>query len=325
VLWRIRARTNLMETYVFLGRSPDVVRLGTAAIHLLPLVPYLYRSPGNEIGLRYLEVAQALSGQPDARAKIEALNAVLRSTYAPPPAEYVALDSGFIGESRYRQSEVEEMIRNVALLGTQGVPLVSNYWVNRPTTDSAVIPVNDGKIRLIENFSYGCDGCLSALHSLQRIQNRFPESVQAMATAFTLGYWANRLVPPDEEAQRLNDYFTKQLKVTFPVAIWKWKKVRKEDGGERLEQLNDNVWATPIGLKYPILGKPTTFILDGQGRIRRIFIGGGREIEPLMIDAVEFLQREAAQQKREQTQPAQPRVVQGTMSTEIRVTEQRVP
>jgi hypothetical protein len=286
-LWQMEARSSLVYVYMLLGRSQDVIRHGTAALNRLPDIPYILQGYGS----LYYEVAQALSGQSDARPKIEALNVLIRSTYDA-PADLLALDSGFAWTAASRRAEGEKMIKIAALLGTEGAPLLSNYWANRPTTDSAVIPVNDGKVRLIEIFSYGCDGCLHVLHGLQRIQERFPETVQAVATTFTFGYWGNRMVTPDEEATRLNDYFTRQLKVTYPVAIWKWGKVQKEDGGYRRDE--DNIWATPNGINYPLIVKPTVYVLDGKGRIRRIFIGGGRELEPEMIKTVEFLQREAA-------------------------------
>jgi hypothetical protein len=286
--WRIGARGSLVAAYYHLGRSADVVRLGTQVLHLGRKVPYV---DGNTAMWMYYKVVDALSGEPDAPKKIAELTALLRSTYRPPPREAIALDSGFIKAGKWEYMSMEEMIQRAAKLGTPMAPLLSNYWVNRPTTDSAVIPVNDGKIRLIEVFSYGCDGCVQAMFGLQRIQDRFPHAVQAIGTTFTLGFWANRLITPDDEAKRLHDYFATQLKLTFPVAIWKWKKIRKPNGGEE----GEGVWDTPNGINYPLIVKPTVYVVDGKGRLRRIFFGGGRDQEALMVQTVEFLLREAGQ------------------------------
>jgi hypothetical protein len=298
--WKIAGHQALIGTYYFLGRSIDVARHGVRALQQFASMPYIDREP-YLITYIYLCTVEALSGLPEGRKQIDQLNRLLRDpAITTPPPNIVALDSEFVQEGRSRQQDIERRIKEGALLGQVGEALVSNYWVNRSTTDSAVVPVNDGKIRLLEIFSYGCDGCVAALHGLQRIQARFPTTVQAVATAFTMGVWANRFVNPDEETRRLQDYFVNNLKVTFPIAIWKWPKVLHEDGGYRMA---DNVvsgsisyadiWATPNGVHYPLISKPTTYLLDGHGRIRRIFLGGSREIEAQMLAAVEFLHREA--------------------------------
>jgi hypothetical protein len=289
--WRqIHARRILLNAYYLLGQSADVARHGTLAINRLRGLPYFDQDP-YELRLTdiYLKTVEALGGQSDARPKIEALDTTLRMVAGMEvPTDVVALDPRFAWKKQERLGAIEYMIRAGARIGTQGQSLISNYWVNRPTTDSADIPVNDGKIRLLEIFSYGCDGCLTALHSLQRIQQQHP-GVEAVAAAFTLGAWANRLVTPEEEAEHLNKYFTKQLKITFPIAIWKWPRVLNPDGGTPTA----GVWETPLIARYPNISKPTTFVLDGQGRIRRIFIGAGRDVEEQMVATVAFLQREA--------------------------------
>jgi len=304
--WQIQARSFLQTAYYHLGRSADVARLGITAMQRLKVLPYRDQEP-EELDAMYLYTVEAVSSQPDGRAKIDAMNAILRSTYDPPPA-LLAVDTALVHVADNRKDGWEYKIKIGARIGTQGAPLMSNYWGNRPSTDSAVIPVNDGKIRLIEVFSYGCDGCLFALHGIQRIQERFPKEVQGIATTFTFGYWANRPVSPEDEAQKLGNYFANELKVTYPVAIWKWAKVQHEDGGVRMASNvsgvdpktgttweAEDVWRTPNGINYPLAAKPTTYVLDGKGRIRRIFLGGGREIEADMLRTVEFLLREAQQ------------------------------
>jgi hypothetical protein len=287
--WQMSGRAILMNTYYYPGRSADIVRLGKQILPLTRKVPYL--DGGVATGI-YYKVVDAMGGLPDAPRQIKALTDSLRATYRPPPPELIAIDTGFIKYGQDEYKEMEEIIRRAAMLGAPGASLVSNYWVNRPTTDSAVIPVNDGKIRLIEVLSFGCDGCVHALFSLQRIQDKYPNTVQAIGTTFTMGWWANRLVTPDDEAQRLHDYFAKQLKLTIPIAIWKWPKVRGPNGGDEPA----GVWDTPNGISYPLYVKPTTYLVDGNGRIRRVFFGGGRDLEEVMLQAVEFLLREAAAQ-----------------------------
>jgi hypothetical protein len=285
-LRRFEAREALVKVYSILGRSDDVVRHGSRAIELVGSMEFIDRGEmfggGAEI---YAMTALALTGMSDGPARLRTLNARLQVATIP-AAAVVATDSAFLSRSRWYQESLRQMQLIGNLVGDVGRPLMSNYWLNRPTRDSASIPVNDGKIRVVETMFYGCPTCLLALHGLQRIKDAFP-NVEVLAMTCTYGNWANRVVSSEEEAKHLTDYFLNTAKVTYPVGIWRGKQVVNEDEGVTPEE-----W--PNWKNYPMLGKPTIWIIDGNGRIRRIFIGYSRNQEAQMKKVVESLEREAA-------------------------------
>lgn len=118
------------------------------------------------------------------------------------------------------------------------------------------------------------------------MQQRFPE-IQVVYGTSTQGSWGNRLVEPEDEAKRLENHFVNYLKATIPIALWKSKKVATEDGG-----LIPGDWGPNIK-RYPLVAKNTIWMLDGEGKIRRIFLGYSREKEDQIVKVVQFLLREA--------------------------------
>src|SRR5687768_6053170 len=104
------------------------------------------------------------------------------------------------------------------------------------------------------------------MHGLQRIKQKFP-SIEVIGACWTFGKWANRVVEAREEAKRLHDYFVNQLKISFPVAVWMEPRLPEEDGSGGRTVAH---WPGPINRDYPVLGKPTIWILDGKGRVRQI-------------------------------------------------------
>jgi len=286
--WQFQARRVLVEAYYQLGRSRDVVRHGVRAIHLVPALSFydrglLFPYTGGD-GKLYAALVDALTGQPGGLEQIKALNTRIQAAIIPTPA-LIAVDSGYIARGHIYQSVFTSEMTVNGMLGMQGKPIVSGYWLNRPTRDSATLIVNDGKIRVLEVGSYTCAGCLWALQAMQRIQNQFPD-IQTMMLTWTLGFWGNRVIDPDETAQ-LTDYYLNDAKVTIPIAIWRGKKVIMEDGGYRSEDAGPNL------KNYPMVSKPTIWVLDGKGTIRRIFVGYSRENEKDIIKVVQYLTREA--------------------------------
>jgi len=128
------------------------------------------------------------------------------------------------------------------------------------------MPVADGHVRLIEIGELSCGPCIASLPVMQRLQNRFSQ-IRTVYVTVTEGTWGNRLVDPDAEAEQLAEMYMKNLKVGFPVSIWKRKKVVNEDGGMVPEDGSPNL------ANYPPVGTPTFYVLDGNGRVRRVSIG----------------------------------------------------
>jgi hypothetical protein len=284
--WRFQARTALLEAYYLLGRSSDVITHGASAIRILPVMPFSDRSLmfpyGEDV---YAATLDALAGQPGGRARIDSLIAILqRSTV--PAASLVALDSAYDWKGREYQMILSAWTSIGTKLGTAGAPLVSNYWLNRPASDSATVPVNDGTIRILEFGSYSCPPCLLALYGIQRLQQRFPQ-IQSVYVTSTLGWWGNRSMEPDEEAQRLKELFLEKMRLTVPISIWKGRKVQNVDGGMTPADEGPNF------VHYPQGAKPTIWVLDGSGMIRHVFFGYSREKEEQLARVIQFLLRES--------------------------------
>jgi hypothetical protein len=291
VAWQFEARIPLVSAYYQLGRSNDVARHGTRAMALVAVMSFFDRASMYWGGRNlYAATVEALAGGPGGRALIDQVNATLRDA-AVPSAAIVALDSSFRRIGQEFTYNLNNMVRASERLGSVGAPLVSNLWLNRASPDSATVPVNDGKIRIIETGSTGCPACMMAMYGLQRLRDRFPE-IEPVLLISTYGAWANRLVEPDQEAKELTNFFLNTAKLTYPVAIWKSPKARNADDGMTPRD------AGPNFVNYPMFSKPIVWVLDGRGTIRQVFIGFNRDTEAKVAQTIQFLQAEQLQAER---------------------------
>jgi hypothetical protein len=284
--WQFRARVPLVQIYYGMGQSRLVAQHGSRAIVLSGIMRYQDRVvmfPDAPVDPLYLITMEAVSGQSGGRARVEELNAVLKAaaTTVPP------------GDATYREirglyeRKLAEYLKTGAMLGKPAQPLIASYWINRASSDSATLLLNDGKIRLVEVSDHGCAPCIGAMYGMQRVQKRYP-NIEPVFTTVTFGYWGNRFVEPDEETTLLIDYFRTTLKdVRFPIGILKRTKVHNEEGG----------WAPgSSGINYdnyPGIVKPTIWLVDGKGVVRNVFSGFGHDVEEQMARSIAFLQQEA--------------------------------
>jgi hypothetical protein len=290
-MWQYDARSSLVYAYYMLGRSTEVAKHGMRALTLATILPFKARErtvfPQGGTSM-YTMTIEALTGRPDGPAQISRLNAILQEATATPP-ELAVLDSGFVALGKHDEGILRHMRMTSALLGTSGTPLIGSLWLNRPNRDSATMRVDDGKIRLITFATYGCPGCNKTLYDLQRVKAQFPK-LETVWMTYTVGAWANRQVPPAEEAAHLTERFLTRMKIDFPIGIEYVPMVPNEDGGMSARDRGQNV------AHYSVTGLTLTIALDGRGIVRRIFIQHGREGEVQLIRTVQFLEREAASQ-----------------------------
>jgi hypothetical protein len=284
--WQLRARAGLVGTYMMLGRSDAVLRHGMSAMRLLPSMAYADQEQYGFLVANQL--LDAISGMPEAQAKLDTIATYLQTTIHPPAAMLVEDSSLVVAAEGRRQIMYEKWTKNRELLGQVGKPFFAQYWVNRASSDSASIPVNDGKIRIVQIFDYACDGCVGAVSGLERIKKRNP-NVEVMALTWTFGTWGNRIVEMAEEAKLLGEKFVTANKFTLPIGIW-YSKQFDDDVVTR----HIKAWTGGNYDNYPCEGKSSLWIFDGKGRIRRIVTVGGRDGEILMERTVQFLQKEAA-------------------------------
>jgi len=291
-LWQCTARFSLIAAYYQLGKSADVVRVGLRAFDLVGAIPFEYRAvffnPG--IPFIYASVVDALGGQPNGPEQIRAMNARLLATTKVPQA-LLAQDSSFsyVGENYRELLEGNEAMAE--RVGQPGAPLVANYWANRGTShDSQTVVVNDGKIRVIEIGSFSCAPCVQAVSGLERLHQRYPGVEFNFMTAGT-GMWGNRTIDPKVEADRLTKHFSDDLHATFPIGIaMPTKQVATEDDGVA-NVISTETWDPG---HYPQPGKPTFYVLDGHGKVRRVLAGYGRDREETLATILDFLQHETA-------------------------------
>jgi hypothetical protein len=284
-LWQLQARYTMVKTYKMLGKSDAVIRHGMQAIKLMPQAAYGDQLAGFGVAGEMLD---ALSGMPDAQAQLDTIAAILKASIDPPAALLVQDSAGVVYVQGIAQNAYNMWIKQRSLLGQVGEPFVAQYWVNRGSTDSASIPLNDGKIRIVELFSYGCDGCVGELSVLERIKRRNP-NIEVMGITWTFGNWGNRAVEAKEEARALGEQFITRKKFTLPIGIWYSKFEEGEYGYDGVK-----AWTGGNYDNYPATGKATFMIIDGKGRVRRYMLGGGEEAEIEMERTVQFLQKEAA-------------------------------
>jgi len=291
--WQFNARKPLIYAYYRLGRAADVARTGTHAFSIVGQIPYEWRGQpsmySQGIPFTYAAVVDALSGMPDGKATIRAMNASLMANAAA-PAALLAVDPTF----RYAEETNKDLMKSqIALadrVGEPGKPLSANYWANRGAShDSQSVAVNDGKIRVIEIGSFTCGGCIAAVPGMERLHQRYT-GVEFDFMTFGTGVWGNRIVPPKEEAEHLADHFVNKLHATFPIGIaMPLKHVATDDDGEAAV-ITTETWSDGY---YPQTGKPTFYIVDGHGTIRRVLAGYGRDLEGNIANIIEFLQKES--------------------------------
>jgi hypothetical protein len=283
---RYRARVALMSAYYTLGRSADVIRHGTSAIALGALIPFIYRGGALTDSPVYPTTVEALAGQPGGADKIAALNTTLLAALKASPA-LIAYENSYAALAQIYITKAKMMIEISAMLGKPAAPVMAQLWINRPTSDSATIAVNDGKIRILEVSDYACAACLQCLDGIERLHRAFP-TAEVMFVTMTMGSWQNRLVEPAEEGQKLADFFVNFRKLTFPIGVVLRPKSLNVDGGMTPQS------ESPNELAYPHMVRPTFWVIDGNGKIRRILTGAGENTEAQLARTVTFLQREAS-------------------------------
>jgi len=282
------AHQALVAAYHEAHRHPDVIRHGVAIGNLLQNVIFFARTSvlwGTQaLTNRTLEhVGEAMSLEPDGKAQFERLKVVLERA-ATPPNDSVALDSVFYWLGRSYMRTIEANANMFAMQGLKRGDIYMNSWINMPDSGPGTMRVNNGKVHVVEIGGYTCGGCIQGLAALQRMHEVFPTIVPVFLTT-TMGTWGNRSLAPDSEAVFLRSMFRDQRKVTVPIGLWLVHRVMNEDG-DLVPDPNEEIAAWK---QYTQFGKPSFYVIDGEGRIRKTYATYTRDVEKQLIADVRYL------------------------------------
>jgi thiol-disulfide isomerase/thioredoxin len=286
---RVSARMAFINAYYRLGQSTDVARMGLEMYAHTADVPYHERLGlyGQGPAFIYGAVVDALGGQPDGRTKIKVLNEqLLAATKAPP--ELIAFDSSFFWKEREARDWADRWARAADRVGLPGTPILANYWINRGTSRAAqTVNVADGRIRVVEIGHFTCGPCMAAVPGLNRLHAKYP-GVDFTFLTWTLGVWGNRIVDSKTECDRLADHFLNNVKASIPIGI----AFTPRDSTPEGLWIPHPATQTFEEKHYPQVTKPTFYVLDGKGIIRRVMFGYDLDLEKNLGQIIEFLQRE---------------------------------
>jgi hypothetical protein len=164
-------------------------------------------------------------------------------------------------------------------------PIQGSRWVNVPQTEAHDLALNDGTVRvLIFGRSTFADMIMAANH----LQHRLPAGAEVVFVTATQGFWGGDFLEPDQEVQRLVNYYTKDLKVTVPIAIWASEKMTTPSGGHvPARSPNNTAYQTTTGF--------LSVVVDAKGHIRRIGTFYSQRDEESTLALVNFLVTQAHQ------------------------------
>jgi len=289
---QFRAHVSIGNAYYDIGDSPAVVTHLQHALTLIPDIPFEDRQWGLVIKPAFLTLADALSGMPNGRQRIDSLTTWLRPYSVASPA-FLAQGTRAEGCARMAADDFTRMTRMTDLLGRLAPPITAQFWINTPappTVDPAVPgaqtkALNDGKIRVLELGHYGCPGCLAALPKMERIRKALHDKAEVWFVSDETQIWGAQLMTPAEKARVLEHFYVNEKGYGLPIAIWIGPRAPSIDGGNVNQE-------SPVVKAYDVFVTPTFVVTDGRGIVRHIGLGG-LDSEAHLKRTVDFLIAEA--------------------------------
>jgi hypothetical protein len=139
-------------------------------------------------------------------------------------------------------------------------PIKGSRWVNTAHTEAHDLVLNDGVVRVLV---FGRSTSASVILAANHLNTRLPKGAEVVYVTATQGFWGADFLEPDQEVERLAAYYTGDLKVSLPIAIWGAPKMTTASGGHVPTMSPNNVaYQTPSGL--------LAVVVDATGHIRRI-------------------------------------------------------
>jgi thiol-disulfide isomerase/thioredoxin len=156
------------------------------------------------------------------------------------------------------KAEIKSSLIQLKLSGSPAPEIIAETWVNSGALKLADLK---GKAVLIDFWATWCSPCRKAIPSIVKVYNQYKDKglVVIGFTRLYGGYSDDQgnkgKVPPDEE-KKLIEAFVKRQNITYPIAIADTKTIFET---------------------YAVTGIPTLVLIDKQGNIKKIDVGGGDE------------------------------------------------
>lgn len=274
--------TILANLFYNLGHDEKALKYFRIILNGIPALP-----PKKRLFSSMMMMADLLLDKPGGRAELDEDLKMLTAANTPTPAE-IAADSSVVPWMNWARMAVDQDRQTIAQIGTQLPPVMGHAWLNAPHTGRWEQPLDDGKIRLIEFGELGCRPCINALPMMKRMAAKFAAvpNFEAMYVTTTYGSWDAKLTTPEEEVAGMKKYYVERRKITFPISIW--APGRQLDADSNMTIPESETYKT-----FHVVGTPRFILVDGHGRLRRVFDGYGRVMDDQLDTAIRRLINES--------------------------------
>ncbi len=174
---------------------------------------------------------------------------------------------------------VEKILRMFSLVGQPAPAIKAPYWLNG-TPDGGTMTFS-GRPALLEFTAHWCGPCRTTYPAILKLHKRFQRrGLEIVLLTQLFGKFGQETNLPDEkEVEADRKYFAEEHGLPFRVAIGK-PDAQSDDRSRSAERNQQNYFVSSV---------PTFVIIDANGRIVRVKVGGGPDVETTLAAVIEPL------------------------------------